>query len=548
MKRKVKKKNEISFNKQTSTNDKTPENKGSIKLFEKRSSHKSINNNMNGSKHNFNNKANNNISQTSENNIIRTPSEENLLNAINETENLKNILIEKKEELENNQKKYINDILLLNNNIKEKSSQLETSSKNTKIILNQLNQMNLKINEEYQKIKIAEIVNKFQNDKNNNKTKNNKIKNAEKQILLNNVIIDKFKNHKEKLEKIVEEDKMAKISILKAELEELNKKEKELKSEIDKIKLIKETHEKKCNKIIKELEQNLERIKKEYNIEYKLKDQNKTSTAKKQFSFTKDNSNPLPNIYKNIIMPDDEGKKINLKTRNIDKKPINKEKTIQKEFEDLQEEIKNKFKIKSKQDIKTFINSRNEKNREIDNNNLFSMEEQNILKNFIPMEILNIYKNKFQTIKEENNQIFEILKKNESKKKLIEEKNQYEYIKDKKEHIIHKQNIELTSKILIISKNMKKINKEINEVQKELDKINIVYNTKKRDNDKFKENWISLYNDIKNKKIIIKKGETITEEELKLINKFGQTQEKADLNINEKTELNESDVIEINAT
>jgi MarR-like DNA-binding transcriptional regulator SgrR of sgrS sRNA len=164
------------------------------------------------------------------------------------------------------------------------------------------------------------------------------------------------------------------------------------------------------------------------------------------------------------------------------------------------------------------------------------------------MEILNVYQNKFQTIKDENNQIIQILQKNQSKKKLIEEKNQFEFIKDKKEHNIQKKNVELNSKILLVTKNIKKINKEINELQKDLDKINITYNIKKLDNDKFRETWVSFYNDIKNKKIIVKKDETVTEEELKYIDRFGKIPEIENLNLEEKSDKNESDIIILNAT
>ena len=548
MKRKVKKKTEKLLNKQTSTNDKTPENKP-VKLFSKKPSNNITNNSVNSVTQTNNNFTNNNYVSSLENKIKRTYSEENLLNSIKETKNLKNILEEKKEELENNKKKYTNELLLLNNDIKEKSSQLENAANDSKVILNKLNQLNSKINEEYQKIKLSEFVNKHKNDNSiTNISNKNKIKNSKKLILLNHTIIDKFKIHKEKLEKIVDEDKNTKLINLKNELEELNNNEKELKAEIEKMRLIKDSHERKCNKIIEELEKNLERIKKEYNLENKIKEENKTPSIKKQHSLINKKITSLPNIYKNIIIPDSEENKTILHKREIPKKQINKEQIIQKDFEELQEQIKNKMKIKSQQNIKNYINSRNEKKKEMENNNLFSSEEKNLLKEFIPMEILNVYQNKFQTIKDENNQIIQILQKNQSKKKLIEEKNQFEFIKDKKEHNIQKKNVELNSKILLVTKNIKKINKEINELQKDLDKINITYNIKKLDNDKFRETWVSFYNEIKNKKIIVKKDETVTEEELKYIDRFGKIPEIENLNLEEKSDKNESDIIILNAT
>ena len=151
---------------------------------------------------------------SSENKIKRTPSEQNLLNSIKETDNLRNLLLEKNEEYENNKKKCINEILLLNNNIKSKSYEFEILSNNSKSLFNKLNQLNSKINEEYQKIKLADLVNKSSKNEliNNEKNNENRIKNTKKLILLNNTIIDKFKIHKEKLEKIIQENKNTKLN------------------------------------------------------------------------------------------------------------------------------------------------------------------------------------------------------------------------------------------------------------------------------------------------------------------------------------------------
>ena len=550
MKRKVKKTTEITYNKQTSTDDKTPENKTSYKLFQKQRSHNNVKKTTNNQQQ-TNYKTVNNFMTSSENKIKRTPSEQNLLNSIKETDNLRNLLLEKNEEYENNKKNCINEILLLNNNIKSKSSEFEILSNNSKSLFNKLNQLNSKINEEYQKIKLADLVNKSSKNEliNNEKNNENRIKNTKKLILLNNTIIDKFKIHKEKLEKIIQENKNTKLNNLKIELEELNNEEQILKNEIEKLRLIKETHEKKCTKFLRYLENNLEKIKNEYNLEYKAKDINKSSSIEKQNSLKNRSINSLPNIYHNIINPDDnEEKKTIFQQRILKKKQIINEKRIKKEYEEFQDQIKNKIKINSKNDIKNYINSRNEKRKDIDNNNLFSFNEQNLLKDFIPMEILNAYQNKFKTLRVENNQIIQILQKNEPILKLIEEKNQIEFIKDKKDYNIQKRNIELNSKIIKTSKNIKEINKEINDLQRELDKIDLIYNTKKMDNDNFKEAWISFYNDIKNKKIIVKKEEKVTEEELTYIERFGKIEKKSSINSDDKTEQNESDIIILNAT
>ena len=549
MKRKIKKKNEILLNKLTSTNDKTTDNKTSIKLLQK----KVPINQTNNTKHNNNYISINYFITSLENKIKRTYSEENLLKLFKETENLNNIITIKMDELENNKKKCMEELLLINNNIKIKLSELEVSTNKSKKILNKLNQLNLKINEEYKKAKVDEVINKFKNDKMNNKNQNNtKIKNGNKLILLNNNIIDKFKIYKEKLEKIYISDKNGKINNLKEELEKLKNDEKELKTEIGKMRLIKETHEKKCNNMIKELENNLERAKNEFNIEYKIKEINNVSTVKKQHSLKNKSVNSLPNIYNNIIIPPNEKENENGKTiqQSVDNKIklIKNEKLIIKDFEEIQEHIIYKFQNKRRQNIKTYINSRNEKVKEIKNNNLFSPDEQNILKDIIPMECLNIYQNKYKTITDEKNKIIQILKKNEEQKKLNQEKNQIIFLNDKKEHNIEMKNIELNSKIVLINKNIAKINKEISEMQKELYKINRSYKIKKKENEKLKDKWISFNKDIKQKKIVVKKGETLSEIELSYINQFGKLKDIDFITSSEKADKNESDIFEINTT
>ena len=211
--RKVKNKNEKLFHKQTSTNEKSSNKKIDLKI---RKNLLSIDNNINNNILNINN---NNFLIDLETKINRTESEENLLLSIKETENLKQLITEKNEEKENNKKKYINELILVNNNIKEKVLLLESSSKNSKIILNKLTQLNTKIKEEYEKIKLSTVINKLKNSNENNKEKDNYVINhAKKLISHNNIIIDKFKIHKEKLEKIISEDNEVKINNLKNEL------------------------------------------------------------------------------------------------------------------------------------------------------------------------------------------------------------------------------------------------------------------------------------------------------------------------------------------
>ena len=107
--KKVKKKNEKLFHKQTSTNEKSSNKKVDLKI---RKNLLLIDNNINNIILNINN---NNFLIDLEKKINRTESEENLLLSIKETENLKQLINEKNEEIENNKKKYINELILVNN-------------------------------------------------------------------------------------------------------------------------------------------------------------------------------------------------------------------------------------------------------------------------------------------------------------------------------------------------------------------------------------------------------------------------------------------------
>ena len=93
-------------------------------------------------------------------------------------------------------------------------------------MINKLNYLNNQVNEEYNKVKVLKVSNKIKiNYKNELKIKEKKRSGqGKKVILINNQIIDKYKIQKEKLEKIIKEDKNLKINEYKKKLEDLNKK------------------------------------------------------------------------------------------------------------------------------------------------------------------------------------------------------------------------------------------------------------------------------------------------------------------------------------
>lgn len=532
IKKKVEKKD-----KNISTQDKGTDGKMSITLLD-----------------NSNNKqlvpSNNNNNENSTNmvisNIQRTESEENLFNAIKETENLRNILKEKKEESEKNKLKAENELLIIKQNIKDKSSKLEEVSNNTKHLLSKLNSLNSQINERYNKIKIIQTAHKINNIYLNELKKKDKkkVNQGKKIIFLNNKIIDKFKIQKGKLEKIIGENMEVKLNDYKTKLQELKNNEKEIANELEELRLMKKNHEKKCTMKIEDLNKVLERIKNEYNEEYKLKslnenNNNKNISIKKNNSYINNTIQSLPKIINgnNLTIPTSENKAVvenqnnsKLTSRNYKSMSnlFGEDYLIQKDLFQLKNNLRNNIKSKLNQRLKTYIISYSEQKKNLSKNknndekkSLFSKLETDMLSQIIPKECLKVYQDKYKTIEEERLQIKKKLHTNESKKKLNEEKAQLLFITERKDSNIIKKNIELNSRIRTIKKKLSIIIKDINSIEKELNNIREKYNTKKEENDKLKSHWISFYDDIKNKKIGVKEGETISQEELDYINKWG---------------------------
>ena len=502
----------------------------------------------------------NNTDDRKMNNLIeRTESEENLFIAIKETENLKNKLKAKKEELEKNKKKDENDLLTINQSIKDKSTKLENVSNNTKKLLNNLNLLNKEINEGYNKVKVFQVFNKIKTDYMNNlKTKDKKrVNQGKKIILLNNKIIDKYKIQKEKLQKIIEEDKDLKVNSLKMKLEEITKYEKDLTKDVENLRLIKKNHEKKCIKTNEELNIILERIKKEYDDEINLKNNNnKTIPYQRKDSYPSIQSLPKIINAKNLTIQTSENNPIPNNIININKQETNlrnyrsltnifgENYFMEKDLKELKDKIRSDMKIKLNQKLKGYITSYSEQKKEKikkenknEKQNLFSKLEKDMLSKIIPKECLKIYQDKFKTIEKERFEIKERIHMNKAKKKTNEENTQLIYITEKKDTNLSKKNKELNSKIINMKKKMNIILKELKATQRSLHNINDKYNLKKEENDMLKNHWSVFNDDIKNKKITVKKGETISMSELSDINRWGN---KLVLNINKSVNNEET--------
>ena len=312
-----------------------------------------------------------------ESTVERTESEENLLNAKQETENLRNKLKQKNEEFEANKKKNESELLLINQNIKEKSEILENVSNNTQLLINKLNILNNQINQGYNKVKIFQAANKIKmNYLNELKLKDIKrVEKGKKIILMNNKIIDKFKLQKEKLEKIIEEDTNLKINDYRKNLENLKNKEKDITKEIQDLKQIKTNHEK-CIQKNEELNIILERIRNEYNNEFKLKnEENKKIEYIEKDSIENSALKSLPKIISsnNLTVPS------NIKLLSPKKSPINSNNSkiqsrnyrslthlfgedyfIQQDLKEVKNQVRDNIKSNLNIKLKRYITSYNE--------------------------------------------------------------------------------------------------------------------------------------------------------------------------------------------
>ena len=539
--RKIIKKKSIKLNKIISTQDKTQEGKMTITLLE---NPVTDNNNNNDEKNNIKNNIDSN-----EMNLERTESEENLFIAIQETDNLRNILKEKKEELAYNKLNNDNELLLINQNLKDKSIKLENVSNDTKILFNKLNLLNKQINEGYNKVNIIHAFNKINKNNINDLKKNEKkkVNQGKKIIYLNNKIIDKFKIQKEKLEKIIEENMELKLKNLKLKLEELKKVESDIKNEIGELNLIKKNHEKKCIQINEDLNKVLERTKNEYNDEYKSKN-NRINNIK---SIEPSNVSSIYNLPKIVnggnnltTIPTSEIKAVFENVTNTNNSKISsrnyksmssifgEDYFMQKDLMEIKNKLKNNMRLKLNQKLKTYISNYSEqkkkknslsKNISSEKNLLFSKLEKEMLSQVIPKECLKIYQDKFKSIEEGRYKIKKKLNTNESKKKINEEKAQLLFITVKRDNNIIKKNIELNYKISAIKRKMNIVLKDIKTIENKINPIREKYKIKKEENERLKTHWTLFNNDIKNKKLGVKKDVTISKEDLDDLNRWGNS-------------------------
>ena len=156
---------------------------------------------------------------------------------------------------------------------------------------------------------------------------------------------------------------------------------------------MKNNHEKKCLNLNEDLNNILERLKNEYNNEYKSKNDNNNFEFKRNNSITNFPNNPLPKIINANILtslshlnkPEFENpantnkEKLNSKNSKSMKNIFTPDYFLQKDLKKLKEQVRNNIKINLNQKIKRYITSYSEEKKK----NNIKEYKNNKKKNFI---------------------------------------------------------------------------------------------------------------------------------------------------------------------
>ena len=493
-KKKIKKSNINTENKKTSTSGKDTENDGKLKPDR--------------------------IIDQTKKKIKKTNSSNELLTAINKTNELEVLLQSLQKELEDLKLKQKSELKSINQNIKSKNEILDVETKNTKYFLEKLSALNKKIEKQYSKIDTNKVIKvMIKSNANNEDNTIEKIKSNNKIIENNNKLIEQYKAEKMKLEKINIDENKNNLASLQYDLEKLTSKESNLKKSIKELNVIKKDHTQNCDKTIKNLEAQIQILKSDLETENRKKqlineEVNKNNNNLKTKSCLNSSSIELclpkiadsNNISNNII-----GKKVNSEVNLTENN--NKKYSIM--YRDLAEIRK---RVKLNIDLNRNINNKTEANEA---RLLLSENESNIYNQIIPTECMKRYEDKFNELEEQRLKVQGKLDGNAANLKLIKQKNKILSLSENKIKDTNKQGIVLHYKMTEAKKKSDDINKELNLVKKELQTFNIKFNKKKQENDSIKKDWLEFYNDIKDYKIKLKRGISLTQDDLDIIKKYG---------------------------
>ena len=233
--------------------------------------------------------------------------------------NFKSLLQQKNEEFEKLKSDKINEINDINNKIFEKNLKIDSLTKNTTILLNELTIISKDIDAQYAKYNIdleiekQKIKIKIEKKEYENNLKNNIIRGKNSKQHYKN-IIDMLKIQKEKLEKIIKEETNERINEYNYLLENLIQKEDKIKNKIFILNNIKNKHIKLCEKKKEKLSNILNRVKSEYEYENKRNEKNNYINSLIDYNNPNEDNNKK-NLIKPIRIIDNK----NINTLNIQK-------------------------------------------------------------------------------------------------------------------------------------------------------------------------------------------------------------------------------------
>ena len=332
-------------------------------------------------------------------------------------------------------------------------------------------------------------------------------------------------------------------------------------------------HNKICAKKLSDLLKQYDIIKMEYEYEYK-KNENREKNIEniQKIKLKKNNKNKNENKNESIdnINISKSTKNINVKTdcnenENKGKKDKNKfnkrnkaelsKNMFQSYFKQLTEKKKRKDSLLIKEyafindniKLNPYLNSNSNKNINIinsiivnmklnnstinksikdsnsnSNKTLFTKSEKNFLSKIIPDNCLYNYENKYNSIINDKLNIKVKMIDNIKQKKII---NEYNLLKlensSLQNNVIYRKKLYLNTKICEYNKKKRAIIQKIRLNQNYLKRYKLIYNTKNYEYNQLCAIFKEIYEDIRNRKLFLKKGEMLTQANIEAMDKWG---------------------------
>lgn len=476
------------------------------------------------------------------------------------------------------------DLENINEAIIARTKELEYQSKHNTFLINTISKVNNEFKTLYSKVNIQKILHKNEKIKKKNNEKIIQKKKAQIIIQKGNKAIDHLYNviemsqkQKKNLIRKINENTDDKKLDMEGDIKKYQYKKQELKDDIEELMKIKAEHEKICDKIINDLEHKYEILKKEYDYEIKKKELRigiyKDNTAKVSqkiifpeinMRFNKNTSETLSTnrlSCRNSIIFNNLSKSCNRQRNLEDDKQGNKKSIFNSINNDFTKSIKDIFssinnknnntekEVPLSEKRTTIIKKLNLNNIKLTNksielfnndkrkyNNynislttrdltpsrqLFSDREKDILNQVLPEKFIDNYQKKFDNIEKERLIIEEKMKKNEDRRNIIQKLRDNFELNRNRQKGSELEGIKLRSKISEIKREMIGINIRIKNNQKTLRIVNKGYFEKNKENERIRDLFIKFYQDIQSKKIKLKEGKNLSQDDINAIEKWG---------------------------